>query len=308
MIEVKGLHKSYGGFEAVKDVSFQVAPGTVFGFIGPNGAGKTTTIRMLSTLLEPTAGTALVDGHCVVNYPERVRQIIGYMPDRFGVYEGIQVWEYLEFFAAAYKLPRGRRRAIAEEVMELTDLTPLKEKLVSELSKGMRQRLCLAKTLIHDPKVLILDEPAAGLDPRARIEFRALLVELSRMGKTVFISSHILTELSGICQEVGIIEQGQILACGSVESIARALSPSRRVRIRVLRGAAEAVEWLKKRPEVLEAAADGETVRATLQGGEEVVPEIVKYLAGLDVPIAGLEQEHHNLETLFMQITKGAVA
>jgi ABC-2 type transport system ATP-binding protein len=230
------------------------------------------------------------------------------MPDHFGVYEGIEVWEYLEFFAAAYKLPRLQRRRVCEEVMELTDLTGLRHKMVSTLSKGMRQRLCLAKTLIHDPKVLILDEPASGLDPRARIEFRALLAELRDMGKTIFISSHILTELSDLCDAVGIIEQGELLAFGDVDSISRKLNRGRQVRIRVLRGAREAVELLQSQPEVRSATEDEQILRVELDGDDETVARIVQYLASRNIPIVGLEQEHRNLERLFMQITRGALA
>ncbi len=308
MIEVNCLSKRFGDTEAVREVSFSVYEGEIFGFIGPNGAGKTTTIRILATLLEPTSGTAFINGHCVVNYPEKAQMVMGFMPDRFGVYDGIEVWEYLEFFAAAYKIPRRDRMRICDEVMELTDLTPLKHKMVSTLSRGMRQRLCLGKTLIHDPKVLILDEPAAGLDPRARIEFRALLAELSQMGKTIFISSHILTELSDICSSVGIIEQGELLACGDVDEIARKLSPTRQLHITVLRNAPVAIEFLKERPEVLDASGNDQTITVDFEGDDQVVAELVKYLVARDIPIVGLEQEHHNLESLFMQITKGALA
>jgi ABC-2 type transport system ATP-binding protein len=184
VIEVRGLGKDYDGFRALDGVSFDVAEGDIYGFIGPNGAGKTTSIRILSTLLDPTSGSARIGGKDVTADAERVRRLIGYMPDNFGVYERITVWEYLDFFAAAYGIPRRTRLGALEGILELTDLGDLRDRLTGELSKGMRQRLCLAKTLVHDPKVLILDEPANGLDPRARIEFRALLKELRGMGKT----------------------------------------------------------------------------------------------------------------------------
>jgi len=183
MLEVQHLRKEYRNLTAVKDLSFQLEQGDIFGFIGPNGAGKTTTIKILATLLRPTAGRAVIDGIDVVRFPEAVRAIIGYMPDFFGVYDDIKVWEYLDFFAAAYKIPRVKRPGIIDDVLELTDLTIKKEAYVEELSRGMKQRLCLAKTLVHDPKVLLLDEPASGLDPRARIEIKELLKELKSMGR-----------------------------------------------------------------------------------------------------------------------------
>jgi len=219
VIAVRDLTVRFGDFQAVSRISFDVEEGEIFGFIGPNGAGKTTTIRILATLLLPTSGTASILGHDVTEEPEAVRQVTGYMPDVWGVYPGLTVAEYLDFFAAAYGIPRRERARAVGDVMALTDLTPLARKLVETLSKGMKQRLCLAKTLIHDPRLLILDEPANGLDPRARIELRALLRELASMGKTVLISSHILTELSDLVSSVGIVERGRMLMSGEVGGI-----------------------------------------------------------------------------------------
>ena len=205
MIVTKGLTKYYGSLAALVNLNLHIEAGDIFGFIGPNGAGKTTTMRILATLLEPSSGTALIDGKDVTAEGEAVRRVVGYMPDFMGVYDDLKVFEYLEFFAAAFGVPRSRRKPIVEGVLELTDLRSKRAAQVNSLSRGMQQRLQLARVLIHDPKVLILDEPAAGLDPRARIELRELLKELARMGKTIFISSHILTELSDICTTVGII-------------------------------------------------------------------------------------------------------
>jgi len=227
MIAVEHLSMHFNGLRAVDDVSFSVPEGEVFGFIGPNGAGKTTTIKILATLLVPTAGRAWVDGHCVVNEPEAVRQVVGYMPDYYGVYDGVTVWEYLDFFAAAYRLPYRKRRATIDAVLELTDLEGLRHRLVGALSKGMKQRLCVAKTLIHDPKVLILDEPAAGLDPRARIELRELLKELARMGKTIFISSHILTDVDRVADRIVVIDRGVLRANCSLEQFRAAVKKVR---------------------------------------------------------------------------------
>src|ERR1041385_2745021 len=221
MLQVQHLRKEYRNLVAVKDLTFSLEQGDIFGFIGPNGAGKTTTIKILATLLRPTSGRALIDGVDVTREPDRVRGIIGYMPDFFGVYDDIKVWEYLDFFAAAYKIPRAKRPGIIDDVLELTDLTVKKEAYVEELSRGMKQRLCLAKTLVHDPKVLLLDEPASGLDPRARIEIRELLKELQSMGKTIIVSSHILPEMEEFCNKIGIIERGEMIVAGDVNTIAR---------------------------------------------------------------------------------------
>jgi ABC-2 type transport system ATP-binding protein len=223
-IRVRHLWHRFGRMEVLRDVSFDVHAGEIFGFIGPNGAGKTTTIRVMATLLEPMAGKVEIDGWDVSVDPDEVRKVIGYMPDHAGVYERVTVREYLEFFADAYRVPTaGTTYAVVDAVMELTDLTKLRDKLVATMSKGMKQRLQLARTLLHDPKVLILDEPASDLDPRARIEIRDLLVELRSMGKTVFLSSHILTELADVCTSVAILERGRLVVSGPIADIARRL-------------------------------------------------------------------------------------
>jgi ABC-2 type transport system ATP-binding protein len=218
------LWHRFGRFEVLRDVSFEVGHGEIFGFIGPNGAGKTTTIRVMATLLEPLAGRVEIDGLDVTLHPESVRKMIGYMPDHAGVYDRVTVREYLEFFADAYRVPTaGTSYAVVDAVMELTDLTKLDTKLVATMSKGMKQRLQLARTLLHDPKVLILDEPASDLDPRARIEIRDLLLELKSMGKTIFLSSHILTELADVCTSVAILERGRLVVAGPISEIGRRL-------------------------------------------------------------------------------------
>jgi ABC-2 type transport system ATP-binding protein len=223
-IRVRHLWHRFGRFEVLRDVSFEVGHGEIFGFIGPNGAGKTTTIRVMATLLEPLAGRVEIDGLDVTLHPETVRKMIGYMPDHAGVYDRVTVREYLEFFADAYRVPTaGTSYAVVDAVMELTDLTKLDSKLVATMSKGMKQRLQLARTLLHDPKVLILDEPASDLDPRARIEIRDLLLELKSMGKTIFLSSHILTELADVCTSVAILERGRLVVAGPISEIGRRL-------------------------------------------------------------------------------------
>src|SRR6266700_2154094 len=234
MIEIKHLRKEYKDLVAVKDLTLDLDQGDIFGFIGPNGAGKTTTIKMLATLLIPTAGSAMMNGIDVVRYPEQIRSIVGYMPDFFGVYDDIKVWEYLDFFAAAYRIPKDKRPQIIDDVLTLTDLNVKKDSYVESLSRGMKQRLCLAKTLVHDPKVLLLDEPASGLDPRARIEIKELLKELKAMGKTIIVSSHILPELADFCNKIGIIEKGEMLISGDVTDIIRQLAGHHMLEVRII--------------------------------------------------------------------------
>ena len=234
VVETRGLTKRYDRFVALDNLNLSIEPGVVFGFIGPNGAGKTTSMRILATLLDPSAGEAYVGGYSVTRDPKAVRHVLGYMPDSFGVYDNMKVWEYLDFFAASYSVPRSRRIGLIDDLLALVDLSDKKEGYVEALSRGMKQRLCLARTLVHDPQLLILDEPASGLDPRARVELRALLRQLGALGKTVIISSHILTELADICDHVGIIERGRLLASGSVETLLRQVQQNRILAVRLL--------------------------------------------------------------------------
>jgi ABC-2 type transport system ATP-binding protein len=237
-IRVRHLWHRFGNIDVLRDVSFEVGQGEIFGFIGPNGAGKTTTIRIMATLLEPLSGKVEIDGIDVAVDPDRVRRIIGYMPDHAGVYERITVREFLEFFAAAYAVPDP---SVVDTVIELTELGKLQDRLVAELSKGMKQRLQIARILLHDPKVLVLDEPASDLDPRARIEVRDLLLELKELGKTIFLSSHILTELSDVCTSVGILERGGLVVAGPISEIAER---------RASRAKPRAAWWCPRAPDV----------------------------------------------------------
>src|SRR6187401_1249490 len=232
MIELNNFTKVYGEFVAVSNLNLKIGAGEMFGFIGPNGAGKSTTIRFLATLLKATGGEGTVNGCSVTRDPMGVRRSVGYMPDNFGVYDGMKVWEFLDFFAVAYQIPRGKRKSVISDVLELLDLTHKRDDFVNGLSRGMKQRLCLAKTLVHDPPVLILDEPSSGLDPRARLEVKALLKELRRMGKTILISSHILTELADCCTSIGIIERGQLLMHGPIDEVYRKIRGNRVVEIK----------------------------------------------------------------------------
>src|SRR5215813_8224361 len=229
IIETKDLVKKYGKLTAVNHLSLQVPRGSIYGFVGPNGAGKTSTMRILTTLMLPSSGQAFVAGNEVTKDPRAVRRVIGYMPDFFGVYDDMKVWEYLDFFAACYDIPEKDRAGLVNDLLELVDLTHRRDDMVDKLSRGMKQRLCLARTLAHDPQVLILDEPASGLDPRARVEIRELLVELSKMGKTIFFSSHILADVAEICTHIGIIEAGQMVMQGRMEDLQRQLMPHREV-------------------------------------------------------------------------------
>ena len=309
MIEVHNLTKQYRDLTAVWNLSLNLEAGDIFGFIGPNGAGKTTTIKMLATLLRPTSGTALIDGHDILTEQQAVRGVIGYMPDFFGVYDDIKVWEYLDFFAAAYRIPRSQRPQTISDVLQLTDLVGKRDSYVDELSRGMKQRLCLAKTLVHNPKVLLLDEPASGLDPRARIEIRELLKELRRMGKTIFISSHILAELADFCNKIGIIENGQLVISGAVDEIMAQLQGHLHVTVRTLDGGIEqAQRLLATQPLVGEIEADGDTLRLDFSGAREDLPELLRRLVLAGVPVVSFAEEQMDLEDVFIRLTRGIVS
>jgi ABC-2 type transport system ATP-binding protein len=312
MIEVQHVCKAFRQFRAVWDLSFSCAKGDIFGFVGPNGAGKTTTMRMMATLLDPDYGDIKIDGVSVLDEPEEIRRIIGYMPDYIGVYEGVGIREYLEFFAAAYRIAPGRRKQLVDEIMEITDLTSVENKDVSVLSKGMRQSLCLAKTLVHDPKVLILDEPAAGLDPRARIELRLLLKELQKLGKTIIISSHILTELSDMCNSVGIIERGIMLTAGRIDDILARTNAGgiqqQKLFMKVLGSPDDAVTILRSLPDIAGIEIDRGLITFTFAQPIESNPALLRELLNRNVPIVTLAPATQNLEDIFLNVTKGIIA
>lgn len=324
LLEVRNLTRDYGAFRAVNDVSFSLEPGKILGFIGPNGAGKSTTMRILATLDTPTWGEVILDGHSVVTEPDRARPLIGYMPDRYGTYDDMTVYEFLDFFARAYGLRGAERRARVDSVMSFTRLTELADKLTSSLSKGMKQRVALGRTLLHDPALLILDEPADGLDPRARIELRELLKALADQGKAVLISSHILTELSEMCDTCAIIEQGRLLATGPVSEIlasSRDGAAEAEVEVRVLGGDAElaqAERLLLEQPWVKEVVAAGRTlrVRLALPSGtaptpawvDEASAALLKVLIAAQVPVCAFQVHEADLEDAFMTVTRGRVA
>ena len=308
MLEVKNLRKEYGQLVAVQGVSFSLQPGDVFGFIGSNGAGKTTTIRMISTLLEPTSGTAVLYGADIRKNPMDVRRMIGYMPDFFGLYDDVKVWEYLDFFASIYQVPARERMSVIDNVLELTDLTVKKQAFVQSLSRGMQQRLCLARCLVHGPQLLLLDEPASGLDPRARAELKELIAELGRMGKIVIVSSHILPELADFCNTVGIIEKGEMLAFGAVNQIVADLQSTRIIEAQFLRENQRAADILVQMPHVVAAQATGEgAVRIDYAGDRESQAELIAQLVQLGLPLVSFTEEKADLEDVFLRLTTGAV-
>jgi ABC-2 type transport system ATP-binding protein len=307
MIELRRVHRFFGSTRAVDDVTFDVFKGEVFGYIGPNGAGKTTSMRILATLDLPTYGDAFIDGFSVLNDPDRVRRRLGFMPDYFGTYPDVNCWEYLDFFARACGL-RGRIRTDAIDfVMDFTGLDVLAQKPIRGLSKGMKQRLCLGRAMIHDPSVLILDEPAAGLDPRARIELRQMIRDLANIGKTILVSSHILTELAEMCDRVGIIEQGQLLAVGTVEEIQKGQVHRSDVRVSVLQSPESIVTWLAERADVSDVRLNGHVVQFTFDGGPPEHASLLRDLILADFPVTEFAAHRHTLEDVFMHVTQGIV-
>lgn len=308
MLELRNLRRYFGATKAVDDVSFAVYQGQVFGYIGPNGAGKTTSMRVLATLDLPTGGDAFIDGFSVVEDPDRVRRRVGFMPDYFGTYANVNVEEYLDFFARAYGIRGSQRPRAVDRVMRFTGLDVLAQKPIDKLSKGMKQRLCLGRTLIHDPPVLVLDEPAAGLDPRARIELREMIRSLADEGKAVLISSHILTELAEMCDLVGILERGRLVAAGTVDQIqGRAAQPQNAVEVRLL-GSVQALEpWLAAYPCVSQVRLDGQAVRFLLAGNAEAEADLLKAMIGAGFRVTAFGAQRQSLEDVFMQVTKGQV-
>jgi len=307
IVRASGLVKRYNGTLAVAGVDLDVEAGEIYGLVGPNGAGKTTMLRMLATLLPPTAGDAEIAGESVRRNPGAARRVIGFMPDVFGVYDDMKVWEYLDFFARCYGIPAARRRRIIADLLELVDLGTKRDAYVQALSRGMQQRLCLAHALVHDPQVLLLDEPASGLDPRARIELRELLRELRRLGKTILISSHILPELEEICTSVAIIDRGRVLAAGRISDIEKKLRVGAVLRIRVLgddAAIAAARDQFAVEPDVASAELleDG-TIELGFRGDDEAAARLLARSIAGGLAIASFARAASDLEELFLQVT-----
>ncbi len=338
LVETRELTKRYANLVALSQLNLVIPEGAIFGFIGPNGAGKTTTMRILTTLLKPTSGEAWIAGHEVQRDPRAIRRMVGWMPDTFGVYDNMKVWEYLHFFAAAYEVEPNRRKSSVRELLDLVDLSHKHNEYVMGLSRGMKQRLSLARAMVHDPQLLILDEPASGLDPRSRIELRELLRELRKMNKTIMISSHILTELAEMCSHIGIIEAGKLLLIGEVDEILRSLQPHRTIEIHVLAAEERASELLQAiagvhHVRVLQSQAqpddvmtptsdnDGEAMREARAGVAEVATRavlhvdyvgddvglsgILQQLAAAQVPVVHFASQASDLEDIFMRVTQG---
>ena len=308
MIELNGFGKDYGDFTAVECLDLKINQGEMFGFIGPNGAGKSTSIRFMTTLLRATRGDGSVNGFSISQKPMDVRRSIGYMPDAFGVYDGMKVWEFLDFFAVAYKIGLSKRKQVIRDVLELLDLTYKRDDYVNGLSRGMKQRLCLAKTLVHDPPVLILDEPASGLDPRARVEIKELLKELRRMGKTILISSHILTELADCCTSIGIIERGKLLMHGPMDEIYNRIRGNQVVEARFGNNLDKGLSIVRSDPNVRDVEVDGEKISFEFAEADINPTDLLKALVSNDVEVINFGRKDPNLEDVFMMVTKGLVS
>jgi len=315
MIEISGLVKRYKGTPALNGLDMRVGGGSIYGFVGPNGAGKTTTMRILATLLEADTGSGFIAGEDVRAHPGRVRAKLGFMPDFFGVYEDLTAAEYLDFYAASCGVPAKRRRQVIDELLELIDLSHKRDTYVEGLSRGMKQRLGLARALVHDPAVLLLDEPASGMDPRARYEMREIVKELQRLGKTVLVSSHILLELSEMCTHIGIIQSGRLVREGPVDQILRGLEPGRAIEVRLLGSALQARDLIAALPNV--AQVDPQPAGAEPQAGGTLativfrtfaddagLQEVLRALVSAGLPVVGFSVQRENLEEVFMQITE----
>jgi ABC-2 type transport system ATP-binding protein len=304
-VQTFGLTRLYGNITALDRLDLTVNKGDLFGFIGSNGAGKTTTLRILATFLAPSAGTAQILGRDLLREADAVRHVIGYMPDFFGVYKDMEVTEYLDFFGACYKIPTAQREKTVNDVLELVGLTEKKGALIGALSRGMQQRLGLARVLIHDPQLLLLDEPASGLDPRARIEMMAILQELQRLGKTIIISSHILSELQTLCNRVAIIEKGRLIYSGAVQGVRDQVSQGQVVWVRVSSEQSQAIDLLKARKEIAEVAlADGE-IKVTLAGPDIEHSIVADILVHGGAKLIELREDEVGLEEVFMRVTRG---
>ncbi|MCL1695689.1 ABC transporter ATP-binding protein [Lysinibacillus sp. BPa_S21] len=308
MIEIRDLTKRYGSFTALDHLNLSLEEGVVFGFVGANGAGKSTTFSILATLLAPTSGDALINGKSVIKEPKEVRKQIGYMPDFFGVYDQLKVDEYLDFYGASYGIVAAERKVLIPQLLELVNLTNKRYEYVDLLSRGMKQRLCLARALIHDPKVLILDEPASGLDPRARVEMRDILRNLKSMGKTILISSHILPELAEMCDEIGVIDNGKLIAHGNVASIQAQLQGEKRIVIKVTESLNEVRAFLEEDPLIssIDVMDNRLELAFNYRGTDDDQVALLKKAILADLPIYALSEEEKDLEDVFMAITKGA--
>jgi len=310
MIKIQHVYKHYRSVHALEDLSLEIPQGAIFGLIGPNGAGKTTLLRILGALISPTAGQVWFDNEEVTQSPTTIQRKVGYMPDFFGVYPDLTTAEYLEFYAGIHGVKRRKRVSTVTDLLELLDLTPKRDAPVETLSRGMKQRLCLARALIHDPEILLLDEPASGLDPRARTEFRELLRTLQGMGKTIVISSHILLDLAEMCSDIAIIRAGQLVTAGNVEHITQSLGGGSHIEVRVLERATDARQLLKEMPEissVMDENGESEVIHAEYAGDNQALRRILAGLITHDIPVVSFSPRKaaERLEEVYMSITEG---
>lgn len=308
MIEIKGLSKTFGHFHALKGIDLSIKKGSVFGFVGPNGAGKSTTMSILATLMLPTSGFAKVDGIDVTEHPHLVRRKIGYMPDFFGVYDQLKTDEYLHFYGASYGLTKPERDQLIPQLLELVNLSDKRDSYVDSLSRGMKQRLCLARCLVHDPELLILDEPASGLDPRARIEMREILKELKSMGKTIIISSHILPELAEMVDEIGVIEHGEMIAVGNISNIQQQLMAKRLITIKLASGHEQLKSFLLDQSFVQGVFIDGNHVQVQFSGQDDEQVVLLRSILEAGFAVISFHEAQTDLEDIFLAITRGGVA
>lgn len=303
MLEIKNLCKSYGKFTAVDNLNLNAAEGEIFGFVGPNGAGKTTTMKIICGLLSADSGEVTIDGIDAIKDSKKAKENIGYMPDFFGVYDNLKVSEYLEFYASIYNINGKEREKVCSDLLELVDLSSKKDSYVDSLSRGMKQRLCLARSLVHNPKLLVLDEPASGMDPRARFEMKEILRTLKDMKKTIIISSHILPELSELCTTIGIIEKGRIILQGTVDEIMVKVYRNKGIKIKVNERLEETVNLLKEFPNVSSITTGENTIQAYFEGSDKDMSFILKRLVTKDIPVVSFSQLDGNLEDIFMKVT-----
>ncbi len=310
MINIQHIYKRYRSVHALEDLSLEIPQGAIYGLIGPNGAGKTTLLRILGALIPPTTGQVWFGNEEVTQSPTTIQRKVGYMPDFFGVYPDLTSEEYLEFYAGIHGIARRKRASVVSDLLELVDLTPKRDALVETLSRGMQQRLCLARALIHDPDVLLLDEPASGLDPRARVEFRELLRTLQGMGKTIVISSHILLELAEMCSDIAIIRAGQLVMAGNVEQVTHSLGGGNQIEVRVLERATDAKQLLKEMPEIsnlMNEKDDSEVIQAEYSGDYQALHRILAELMAHEIPVVSFAPRRavDRLEEVYMNITEG---
>ena len=305
MPEILELNKKYGKFTALDSLSMNITENSIFGFVGPNGAGKTTTMKIMAGLLKADSGGIYINGEDILKNPKSIRDKIGYMPDFFGVYDDLKVSEYMDFYAGTYYIPYAERGPLIDNLLEVVDLTDKKDTYVDSLSRGMKQRLCLAISLIHDPDLIILDEPASGLDPRARVEMKEILKELREMGKTIIVSSHILPELAEMCSEIGIIDHGKLVTQGTVNEIMNRINKRRLVKVKLSNGKENLIRLLKEQSTVKEITENTDNVEFAFEGTNDNLTSILRNIIMNGIPIYSFAENEGNLEEIFMTVTGG---